>query len=148
MGKLTIIKGDFSFGSGLESVCKWRGACGVGGWGWGPSSGRRGYLHAQQVIRKDVPEDGEEEEGDEGEDDDPPGALFLETLLVAAQNQQPHADTDHGSRQVRHEAGLGPRGGQRRREAEPDCTTHLRTHCGGQRKRQDQRGGIAASTCS
>lgn len=91
----------------------------------GPSSGRRWYLHPQQLICKDVPEDGEEEEGDEGEDDDPPGALFLQTLLVAAQDQQPHADTDHGPRQVCHEAGLGPRGGQRRREAEPDCATHL-----------------------
>lgn len=63
----------------------------------GPSSGRRRYLHSQQLICKDVPEDGEEEEGDEGEDDDPPGALFLQTLLVAAQNQQPHADADHSS---------------------------------------------------
>lgn len=43
----------------------------------GPSSGRRWYLHPQQLICKDVPEDGEEEESDEGEDDDPPGALFL-----------------------------------------------------------------------
>lgn len=78
----------------------------------GPSSGRRGYLHPQQLVRKDVPEDGEEEEGDEGEDDDPPGALFLKALLIAAQDQQPHADADHGPRQVSHEAGLGSRGGQ------------------------------------
>lgn len=115
------------------------------GWGGRPSSGRRWYLHTQQLICKYVPEDGEEEEGDEGEDDDPPGALFLQTLLIAAQNQQPHADADHGPRQVCHEAGLGPRGGQRWGEAEPDCTAHLRTHCGGQRgdERQNQRGEIS-----
>lgn len=62
----------------------------------GPSSGRRGDLHPQQLVGKDVPEDGEEEERDEGEDDDPPGALLLQALLVAAQDQQPHADPDHG----------------------------------------------------
>lgn len=50
----------------------------------GPSSGRRWYLHAQQLICKDVPKDGEKKEGNEGEDYDPPGALFLQTLLVAA----------------------------------------------------------------
>lgn len=84
MGKLTMVKA-FVWSRVGVSVC-----------GGGPSSGRRWYLHPQQLICKDVPEDGEEEEGDEGEDDDPPGALFLQTLLVAAENQQPHADTDHG----------------------------------------------------
>ena len=79
-----------------------------------PPSGRRWYLYPQELIRKDVPKDGEEEEGDKGEDNDPPGALSLQTLLVAAQDQQPHADADHGPRQVCHEAGLGARGGQRR----------------------------------
>lgn len=91
----------------------------------GPSSGRRWDLHPQQLIRKYVPEDGEKKEGDEGEDDDPPGALFLKTLLVAAENQQTHADAHHGPRQVGHEARLRTRGGQRRREAEPDGTAHL-----------------------
>ncbi|KAF3853459.1 hypothetical protein F7725_014147 [Dissostichus mawsoni] len=109
--------------------------CGLGPVeGGGASSGRRRDLHPQQLVGKDVPEDGEEEEGDEGEDDDPPGALFLQALLVAAQDQQPHADAHHGPRQVGHEAGLGPRGGQRGGEAEPDGTTHLRTHCGGKRR--------------
>lgn len=93
-------------------------------WG-GASSGRRRYLHPQQLVCEDVPEDGEEEKGDEGEDYDPPGALFLQTLLVAAQNQKAHADADHRPRQVRHEAGLGPRGRQRRGEAKPDGPTHL-----------------------
>lgn len=79
----------------------------------GPSSGRWWYLHPQQLISKYVPEDGEKKEGNEGEDDDPPGALFLQTLLIAAENQQSHADAHHGPRQVRHEAGLRPRGGQR-----------------------------------
>lgn len=74
----------------------------------GPSSGWGWYLHPQQLVSKDVPEDGEKKEGDEGEDDDPPGALFLQTLLVAAQDQQSHADAHHGPRQVRHEAGLRP----------------------------------------
>lgn len=50
----------------------------------GSSSGRRRYLHPQQLICKDVPEDGEQEEGDEGEDNDPPGALLLQALLIAA----------------------------------------------------------------
>lgn len=63
---------------------------------WGPSSGRRRYLHPQQLISKYVPEDGEKKEGNEGEHDDPPGALFLQTLLVAAENQEPHADAHHG----------------------------------------------------
>lgn len=112
----------------------------------GPSSGRRRYLHPQQLVSEDVPEDGEQEEGNEGEDDDPPGALFLQALLVAAQDQQPHADAHHGARQVRHEAGLRPRGGQRRREAQPDGATHLGTHCGRwsahREQRQSQRGGI------
>lgn len=106
---------------GTVSVCK-------GGCVRGPSSGRRWDLHPQQLIGEDVPEDSEEEEGDKGEDDDPPGALLLQALFVAAQDQQPHADTDHGPRQVCHEAGLGARGGQRRREAEPNCTANLRTH--------------------
>lgn len=107
--------------------------------GGGPASGRRRDLYAQQLVGEDVPEDGEEEEGDEGEDDDPPGALLLQTLLVAAQDQQAHADAHHGPRQVRHEAGLGPRGGQRWREAQPDGSAHLGTHCGDTRTRQ--RGG-------
>lgn len=63
-------------------------------------------MHPQELIGEDVPKDGEEEEGDEGEDDDPPGALFLQTLFIAAQDQQPHADADHRPRQVSHEAGL------------------------------------------
>lgn len=101
-----------------------------GGRGAGLSSGRRRDLHAQQLVGEDVPEDGEEQEGDEGEDDDPPGALLLEALLVAAQDEQAHADAHHGARQVGHEAGLGSRRGQRRREAEPDGAAHLRAHCG------------------
>lgn len=105
--------------------------------GGGPSSGRGRDLHPQQLVGEDVPEDGEEEEGDEGEDDDPPGALLLQTLLVAAQDQQAHADAHHGPRQVRHEAGLGPRRGQRRREAQPDGATHLGTHCGGTQTSQE-----------
>lgn len=80
--------------------------------GGGGSSGGRWYLHLQKLICEDVPKDGKEEEGDEGEDNDPPGALLLQTLLIAAQDQQPHADADHGPRQVGHEAGLGARGGQ------------------------------------
>lgn len=98
------------------------------GVGWQGSSGGRWDLYPKELVGEDVPKDGEEEEGDEGENDDPPGALLLQTLLVAAQDQQPHADAHHGPRQVGHEAGLGARGGQRRREAEPDCTTHLRAH--------------------
>lgn len=86
--------------------------CG-GGPAGGPSSGRRWDLHPQELVRKDVPKYGKEEEGDEGKDDDPPGALLLQTLLVAAQDEQPHADSHHGPRQVCHEAGLGARGGQR-----------------------------------
>lgn len=100
-----MVKGEPLFGAGLESGCTWRRPAG------GPSSGGRWYLYPEELVRKDVPEDGEEEESDEGEDDDPPGALFLQALLVAAEDQQPHADADHGPRQMGHEAGLGPRGG-------------------------------------
>lgn len=71
------------------------GKSGTRGGVGGPSSGRRGYLHTQQLICKYVPEDGEKKEGNEGEHDDPPGALFLQTLLVAAENQEPHADAHH-----------------------------------------------------
>lgn len=107
----------------------------------GPSSGRGRDLHPQQLVGEDVPEDGEEEEGDEGEDDDPPGALLLQTLLVAAQDQQAHADAHHRPRQVRHEAGLRPGGGQRRGEAQPDGSAHLGTHCRRHREAAGQHRG-------
>ena len=101
-----------------------------------PSSGRGRDLYPQQLVGEDVPEDGEEEEGDEGEDDDPPGALLLQTLLVAAQDEQTHADAHHRPRQVSHEAGLGPRGGQGRRETQPHGPAHLRTHCHAEKERR------------
>lgn len=136
--KLTMVEGE-----PLKSPCIW-----PQGGGWGPSSGGRWYLYPQQLIRKDVPKDGEEKEGDEGEDDDPPGALFLQTLLVAAQDQQAHADADHSPRQVCHKAGLRSGGGQRRRETEPDCTTHLWTHCRGKRGEDIFVTSVSAHYCS
>ena len=66
----------------------------IGGKG-DPASGRGRDLYAKQLVGKDVPKDGEEEEGDEGEDDDPPGALALQALLVAAQDEQAHADAHY-----------------------------------------------------
>lgn len=75
----------------------------------GRASGRRWDLNAEQLVGEDVPEDGEEQEGDEGEDEHPPGALRLQALLVAAKDQQTHADAHHRARQVRHEAGLWTR---------------------------------------
>lgn len=136
--KLTMVEGE-----PLKSPCIW-----PQGGGWGPSSGGRWYLYPQELICKDVPKDGEEKEGDEGEDDDPPGALFLQTLLVAAQDQQAHADADHSPRQVCHKARLRSGGGQRRRETEPDCTTHLWTHCRGKRGEDIFVTSVSAHYCS
>lgn len=75
----------------------------------GCASGWRWDLNAEQLVGKDVPEDGEEQEGDEGEDKHPPGALRLQAFLVAAKDQQTHADAHYRARQVCHEAGLRPR---------------------------------------
>lgn len=98
-------------------------------------SGSGWKLHPQQLVGEDVPEDGKEKERDEGEDDDPPGALLLQALFIAAQDEQAHADAHYRPRQVGHEAGLGPRGGQGRGEAQPHGTAHLRTHCNGKERK-------------
>lgn len=91
----------------------------------GVSSGRGRDLYPEQLVSENVPEDGEEEEGDEGEDEDPPGALFMQRLLIAPQDQQPHADAHHCARQMSHEAGLRSGGGEGRGETQPYGTAHL-----------------------
>lgn len=112
---------------GRMKLCSLEQGCGLGMEG-GVSLGWGRDLNTQQLIGKDVPEDGKKEEGDEGEDKDPPGALFVEGLLVASQNQQAHTDAHHRPRQVGHEAGLRPGRWQRWWESKPHCPSHLRTH--------------------
>lgn len=97
--------------SGLPEVCV--------------SSGRGRDLYPEQLVSENVPEDGEEEEGDEGEDEDPPGALFMQRFLIATQDQQPHADAHHCTRQMSHETGLRSGGGEGRGETQPYGTAHL-----------------------
>lgn len=83
----------------------------------GVSSGRGRDLYPEQLVSENVPEDGEEKESDEGEDENPPGTLFMQGFLVAAQDEQTHADSHHGARQMSHETGLRPGRREGRREA-------------------------------
>lgn len=69
-------------------------------------SGGWGNVGTQQVVGKDVPEDGEEQEGAVGKQHHPPAALVPKALLIAAQDGQAHTDPYHCTSQVRHEAGL------------------------------------------